>query len=161
MQKDRTYEIEPAIASDIPELGALFDDYRVFYKSLSTPAKSEAFVQSLVALRNTRFFLAREASDTPLLGFVHLMPSINTIAMRPIWFLEDLYVVPEYRRHGIATALMHHAEAFARETGAERLTLATAHNNTRAQSLYKRLNYLREEHFWYYHLVLNEEAPPS
>ena len=23
---------------------------------------------------------------------MHLMPSTNTLAMRPIWFLEDLYV---------------------------------------------------------------------
>jgi ribosomal protein S18 acetylase RimI-like enzyme len=104
---------------------------------------------------STRFFLARETDGRPALGFLHLIPAINTVAMRPIWYLEDLYVAPEGRRHGVASALMRHAETFARDTGAERLTLATAHNNHRAQSLYKRLGYVREDHFWYYHRILD------
>ena len=95
-----------------------------------------------------------EAEGLPALGFVHLMPSISTVAMRPIWLLEDLFVVPAGRRKGVATALMTYAENFARETGAERLTLATAHDNRQAQSLYLSLGYLKEEHFWYYHRVL-------
>jgi ribosomal protein S18 acetylase RimI-like enzyme len=79
--------------------------------------------------------------------------------MRPIWLLEDLFVAPEARRQGVAAALMRHAEAFARRTGAERLTLATAHDNLNAQALYQLLGYRREEHFWYFHLLLDEESP--
>jgi len=149
------YQIDPAAAADVPELAGLFDAYRVFYKAASMPAESEAFVRGLVAHGPTRFFLAREAEGSPALGFVHLMPSINTVAMRPIWLLEDLYVAPSGRRRGVASALMRHAENFARETGAERLTLATAHDNKKAQSLYQRLGYIKEEHFWYYHRMLD------
>jgi ribosomal protein S18 acetylase RimI-like enzyme len=47
-----------------------------------------------------------------------------------------------------------YAEAFARDTGAERLTLATAHDNLAAQHIYKKLGYVREEHFWYFHRLL-------
>src|SRR5271168_4002752 len=155
MMATLNYEIAPAVAADVPELAGLFDAYRVFYKAVSMPAESEAFVRGLIAHGNTRFFLAREAKGSLALGFVHLMPSINTVAMRPIWLLEDLYVAPNGRRRGVATALMQHAETFARETGAERLTLATAHDNRRAQSLYKRLGYIRDEHFWYFHRVLD------
>ncbi len=155
MRIPRDFEIKPALASDVPELAALFDAYRVFYKAPSTPAKTEAFVQGLLTQGSTRFFIAREADDLPALGFVHLMPSINTVAMRPIWLLEDLYVASEARRSGVASALMRHAETFARDTGAERLTLATAHNNTKAQSLYKRLEYIRDDHYWYFHRILD------
>src|SRR5271154_2006459 len=135
MMTTANYVIAPAVAADIPELAGLFDAYRVFYKAASMPAESEAFVRGLLTHGNTRFFLAREAESSPTLGFIHLMPSINTVAMRPIWLLEDLYVAPKGRRRGVASALMRHAENFARETGAERLTLATAHNNKKAQSL--------------------------
>ena len=85
---------------------------------------------------------------------MHLMPSTNTLAMRPIWFLEDLYVSTRARGQGVATALLSHAEAFARSTGAERLTLATAHDNLAAQRIYKKLGYVREEHFLYFHRLL-------
>ncbi len=149
------YRIDLAVAADVTELAGLFNAYRVFYKAESMSAEAEAFVNGLVAHGHTRFFLARESDGGPALGFVHLMPSINTVAMRPIWLLEDLYVAPRGRRRGVASALMRHAENFARDTGAERLTLATAHNNKKAQSLYQRLGYIKEEHFWYYHRVLD------
>jgi ribosomal protein S18 acetylase RimI-like enzyme len=158
MKDSPTYEIKPALIDDVPELGRLFDAYRIFYEAVSMPAKSETFVQALVANSKTRFFLARELEGVgrgPALGFLHLIPSINTVAMRPIWLLEDLFVLPEARRAGVASALMRHAETFARNTGAERLTLATAHNNKKAQSLYKRLGYLKEEHYWYFHRTLD------
>jgi ribosomal protein S18 acetylase RimI-like enzyme len=74
--------------------------------------------------------------------------------MRPIWFLEDLYVDPSARRQGIATSFLKHAEEFARKTGAERLTLATAHDNLAAQGAYRKLGYVREEHFWFFHRLL-------
>jgi len=154
MKKERSYDIQPALLTDVAELGGLFDAYRVFYGAESAPLQAEAFVNGLITQRKTHFFLAREAEGLPALGFVHLMPSISTVAMRPIWLLEDLYVAPAGRRKGVATALMAHAEGFARETGAERLTLATAHDNRSAQSLYKRMGYVKEVHFWYYHRML-------
>src|SRR5271170_6114333 len=105
MMTTANYVIAPAAAADIPELAGLFDAYRVFYKAVSMPAEAEAFVRGLITHGNTRFFLAREAKEAPALGFVHLMPSINTVAMRPIWLLEDLYVAPSGRRRGVASAL--------------------------------------------------------
>jgi len=155
MKEERTYDIQPALLTDVDELAGLFDAYRVFYGAESAQLQSEAFVHGLIVQRKTHFFLAREAEGLPVLGFVHLMPSISTVAMRPIWLLEDLYVVAAGRRKGVATALMAYAESFARETGAERLTLATAHDNRHAQSLYKRMGYVKEGHFWYYHRILD------
>jgi ribosomal protein S18 acetylase RimI-like enzyme len=159
MKQNLAYEVQPALLTDVAELASLFDAYRVFYKAESAPLETEAFVNGLITQRHphlkTHFFLAREAEGQPALGFVHLMPSISTVAMRPIWLLEDLYVAPAGRRKGVAAALMAHAEAFARETGAERLTLATAHDNRTAQSLYKQMGYVKEEHFWYYHRMLD------
>ena len=100
-----------------------------------------------------RYYLAWTDPESAV-GFMHLIPSMNTLAMRPIWYLEDLYVEPSVRRSGIAAALLRYAEEFARNTGAERLTLATAHDNIVAQALYGKLGYMREEHFWYFHRLL-------
>jgi ribosomal protein S18 acetylase RimI-like enzyme len=155
MNEERTYDIQPALLTDISELAGLFDAYRVFYRAESAPLQTEAFVHGLITHGKTHFFLAREAEGLPVLGFVHLMPSISTVAMRPIWLLEDLYVAPAGRSKGVATALMAHAESFARKTGAERLTLATARDNRTAQALYKQMGYVKEEHFWYYHRMLD------
>ncbi len=46
----------------------------------------------------------------------------------------------------MAKPLMQHAERFAIETEAERLTLAIADNNEAAQALYRKLGYVCVDH---------------
>ena len=150
---DARIVIAAATEEDVLQLGTMFDAYRAFYGEQPAGADALAFVTGQIMEGRSRFFLAR--LDGALAGFVHLLPSTNTLAMRPIWFLEDLYVTPVARRGGIAAALMLFAEEFARRSGAERLTLATAHDNNAAQALYRKLGYQREEHFEYYHRLLD------
>lgn len=50
--------------------------------------------------------------------------------------LDDIYVVPEYRRDGIATKLFEAVEQWAREQGAARLELHTWDFNQGAIALY-------------------------
>jgi ribosomal protein S18 acetylase RimI-like enzyme len=146
--------VRAALERDGEELAMLFDEYRAFYGETRSPERVLALVREQTVSGKTRFFVATKDSGEELAGFVHLIPSLNTLAIRPIWYLEDLFVRPEARRSGIATALMEYAERFARETGAERLTLATAHDNASAQALYRKLGYVREDHFVYYHRLL-------
>lgn len=149
-----SFTIRSADAADIPDLARLFDDYRVFYQQPSNRAASERFIAERIHEQDTRFFLARDDAQSIALGFVHLIASWGTLVMRPIWYLEDLFVNPAARRQGVARALMLHAEQFARESRAERLTLSTAHDNHAAQALYRSLGYVREEHFRQFHLLL-------
>ena len=145
--------IRAATTKDLPELLRLYVAYRVFYGEASEEERAAAFILDRLRQSSGRYFLAWNGRDT--LGFMHLMPSTNTLAMRPIWLLEDLYVDVSARGQGVATALLRHAEAFARSTDAERLTLATAHDNLAAQHIYKKLGYVREDHFSYFHLLLS------
>ena len=144
--------IKPATTADAPELCRLYVAYRVFYGEAAEEQRAAAFILDRLTRSDGRYFLAFHGLDA--VGFMHLMPSTNTLAMRPIWFVEDLYVDTEARGQGVATSLLQHAEAFARSTGAERLTLATAHDNVTAQRIYKKLGYVREDHFLYFHRLL-------
>jgi len=144
--------IRSATTEDLNELLRLYVAYRVFYGEAPEEQRATAFVLDRLKQSSGRYFLALHEQDA--IGFMHLMPSTNTLAMRPIWLLEDLYVDESARGQGVATALVSHAEAFARSTGAERLTLATAHDNLAAQHLYKKLGYVREDHFLYFHRLL-------
>ncbi len=144
--------MKAASAADLKELVRLYIAYRVFYGEAPEQERAAAFIRDRVTQSSGRYFLAWNGDNA--IGFMHLMPSTNTLAMRPIWLLEDLYVDVSARGQGVATALLSYAEAFARGTGAERLTLATAHDNLAAQHIYKKLGYVREEHFLYFHRLL-------
>ena len=143
----------------------LFNAYRDFYGEAPDESRAFTFIRDRIAVACAQpsgqfsvaqYFLAwmQTGQGRSAVGFMHLMPSTNTLAMRPIWFLEDLYVDPSARKKGVATAFLKHAEEFARRIGAERLTLATAHDNIAAQSVYRKLGYIREDHFWIFHRLL-------
>ena len=148
----RNCRVDAASVADLPELSRLYIAYRVFYGEPPEGQRAIDFIRDRLTQSSGRYFLAWNG-DTAV-GFMHLMPSTNTLAMRPIWFLEDLYVDESARSQGVATALLSYAEDFARSTGAERLTLATAHDNLAAQHIYKNLGYVQEEHFLYFHRLL-------
>lgn len=158
--------IQSASLRDVTEVARLFNAYRAFYGEAQDEARELEFIRDRIALASAQppgqfsvaqYFLAwtNSPDGRRAVGFMHLMPSTNTLAMRPIWFLEDLFIEPSARRRGIATAFLRYAEDFARSTGAERLTLATAHDNTAAQSVYRKLGYVREEHLWVFHRLLS------
>ena len=52
-----------------------------------------------------------------------------------------LYVVPEYRRQGIGTALMRHVEDWARKRGDRQISLQVFRSNQPALNLYNQLGY--------------------
>jgi len=75
--------------------------------------------------------------DEQAVGFVQLYPAFSSVSASRTWILNDLLVVPEARRLGVARALLSAAADFARDDGALRLELETDHDNHGAQALYR------------------------
>jgi GNAT superfamily N-acetyltransferase len=151
MRDDRP-TVDDATEGDADDVARLFDAYRVFYDRSSDVEGARRFITARLERRTTRFFLAR--IDAAAVGFVHLLPSFDTLAMRPMWILEDLFVEPSYRRRGVGSALLRHAEQFARDNGAGRISLTTAHTNATAQHLYVAEGYEADTVFRTYHRTL-------
>jgi ribosomal protein S18 acetylase RimI-like enzyme len=75
-----------------------------------------------------------------IVGFAHYRSHYDTFTGGRDWYLEDLYVHPDARGAGIATALIERLAELARETDrAGSLRWITAADNTRAQRIYDRL----------------------
>lgn len=53
-----------------------------------------------------------------------------------LWWIQSVYVHPDYRRSGIFTALYRHVESIARASDARGLRLYVEQNNARAQKTY-------------------------
>jgi GNAT superfamily N-acetyltransferase len=150
-------------ARDAVALAPLVDAYRTFYGEPSDLAAAEQFVRDRFEKKDTQFFVVH-ADDGTLLGFAHLLLSLDTLSLKPIGILEDIYVVEAARGAGIGGTLLAAAEKYGRDHGLARLTLSTAHQNRTAQRLYLANGYVPDQRFRSFNLFLGEvpvaELPP-
>jgi ribosomal protein S18 acetylase RimI-like enzyme len=138
---------------DIALLAPLFDAYRVFYGKPSDVATAYAFLLARFQQQQSVVFIALQA-DGAAVGFTQLYPSFSSVSAARTFILNDLYVVPEMRRLGVAISLLDTAAAYSRAEGAIRLSLSTAIDNQTAQALYASQGWVRDEKFYSYSLTL-------
>lgn len=149
-----SYSIVQATIDDLTDLAPLFDLYRVFYKQPSNLEGAKEFLFQRFNHAESVIFIARTASDKQAVGFVQLYPTFSSISMKRSWILNDLYVREEHRKEGIAELLLQQVKEFAAKTKAKEIALSTAPDNLKAQSLYEKHDYVRDNQFYQYYLTL-------
>lgn len=147
------YPIALATIDDLADVSEAFDAYRQFYRQPGDRDGAVAFIRDRLAQNTSRLLIARNTAGA-LVGFTQLYPSFSSVRMRPIWILNDLFVYPNYRRQGVARALMDAARQLGHSNGIASLVLATEVTNEAAQSLYRSLGYVQDEQFLHFQLPL-------
>jgi ribosomal protein S18 acetylase RimI-like enzyme len=143
-----TPRVVRATTDHLNEVAVLFDTYRQWYGQKPNLDGAKKFLTARLEQGDSAIFLSLDKSTA--LGFTQLYPSFSSISMRPIWILNDLFVLEYARRMGVACSLMKEAERFARETNSARLVLATANDNRAAQALYEKLGWIKDHEFMHY-----------
>ena len=139
---------------DVERVAPLFDMYRQFYEQTGDSEGALAFIRERLDGNESVIFLALncEGGGDEAAGFVQLYPIFSSVRMIRTWLLNDLYVHPDHRTHGVGRLLMDRSIAHARDTGYGRVELATASDNFYARNLYESLGFEREEGFEHYSL---------
>ncbi|EGQ7876145.1 MULTISPECIES: GNAT family N-acetyltransferase [Vibrio] len=142
-------KILKASISELDQIVSLFDDYRQFYGQKSDIDAAREFLRNRFANNESVIFLAMTESNEAL-GFVQLYPSFSSVAMKPMWYLNDLFVSDGSRNQGVARALLQKVKCFAKETNALTVKLATSATNDKAKSLYESEGYDKVVAFEHY-----------
>ena len=150
MKIAKNISIQRARVTHLDLLVPLFDAYRQFYKQWVNSARAREFLRKRLNGDESVVFLAMDGKRA--VGFVQLYPSFDSVAMRPVWILYDLFVAAEARRSGLAKKLMGHAREFAIKTKAKGLILETGIDNRPARKLYEQLGWKRDKAFHRYYL---------
>jgi ribosomal protein S18 acetylase RimI-like enzyme len=144
--------IRPGVPSDLEDLLPLVRAYREFYECVPDAERERTFMDAHLRGGTSAIFLAFDGDDA--VGFAQLFPTSSTVGLGRSLILEDLYVVPQSRRQGVAAALIRRSVAYARDVGAVSMFLETAKTNTAAQALYERAGWEREGRFYKYNASL-------
>jgi len=150
--------VRPGTVEDVGVLTPLFDAYRVFYEQPSDPDRSGRFLRDRLARGESVVLIASVEERT--VGFTQLYPLFSSVSLGPVYVLNDLYVVPSARRHGVGAALLEAARSLGESTGAHYLELSTAVDNP-AQRLYESLGWVLDREFLYYERPLPGKHGPE
>jgi ribosomal protein S18 acetylase RimI-like enzyme len=145
-------KVSRARLSDLEGLVELFNGYRMFYHQRSDELEARQFLEDRLSHDESVIFVAIQ--DDEYVGFTQLYPSFSSIYLERIWKLNDLYVSSHARKRGAGQMLLDAAKAHAEQTNAKALILETDWDNVRAQALYERNGYRKEESVYHYTLNL-------
>jgi ribosomal protein S18 acetylase RimI-like enzyme len=142
MAEEAQPPIRPASAADAPAFGRLLHAFNVEFGE-STPDADliAARAAPLIESGEVTVLFAGDGPD----GFAELRfrPSLYTGALDA--YLEELYVVPERRGHGLGRALLEAAMRHARARGAAHIDLSTGEDDVAARALYESTGFTNRE----------------
>jgi GNAT superfamily N-acetyltransferase len=142
--------IRRATPADAPVIAALvreLADYeKLLHEARGTP---EDFRRELESANPVIHVLIAEWHGTPA-GFALYFFNFSTFVGRPGLYLEDLFVRPEQRAHGIGRALLRALARIAQERGCGRMEWAVLDWNEPALRFYKSLD-ARQMNEWIIH----------
>ncbi len=90
-----------------------------------------------------------EGASGPV-GYALLFPTYSTFLAQPSLYLEDVFVLPDYRRRGIGKALLRECVRVAHEGGYGRLEWTCLDWNTNAQAMYEHMGARRMREWYLY-----------
>ncbi len=137
-----TFEIRAAKMEDWPVIAEFNSRLAAETEGKSLqPEIIEAGVRALLAdSRHGRYFVASDAGTA--IGQIMHTSEWSDWRNGEIWWLQSIYVLPEYRQRGVFRALYQHLEQLARnspEVIGLRLYVET--HNARAQQAYQQLGF--------------------
>ncbi|MCR5478962.1 MAG: GNAT family N-acetyltransferase [Ruminococcus sp.] len=140
--------VKEATLEEIDEIIILVKLYREFYGvDCQDASEIENFIRERLTNNQSKIFIALDDKKNGI-GFIQLYPSYSTVSLKSQWVLNDLYVVEQHRRKGVATALMNAVkEYFTDKT--KGFILVTDKDNYTAKSFYDKNGWKTNEYDFY------------
>ncbi len=104
--------------------------------------------------RYEAYLAFNEGIPAPI-GYAFIFETYSTFLARPTLYLEDLFVLPDYRRQGVGGALLRFLIKMAQERGCGRMEWTCLGWNTNAQAVYEKLGAQSMDEWLLYRLAGN------
>jgi GNAT superfamily N-acetyltransferase len=131
------FTIRQAKVGDVPQIFGLIEALAA-YEELSHQVTGtvEQLQEHLFGERIYAEAIAVEL-ETKIIGFALFFPNYSTFLTKPGIYLEDLFVLPAYRRQGIGKAMLIYLGKLAMKRGAGRLEWSVLDWNESAIAFYQ------------------------
>ena len=133
-----TFRIERATEKDLAVIFRLIKELADYEKLAHAVVATEATLRESLFEKRAAEVVIGYAGDEPA-GFAVFFQTFSTFLGVPGMYLEDVFVVPKWRRHGLGRALLAHLAKIAVERGYGRVEWSVLDWNELAIRFYKSL----------------------
>lgn len=134
-------QVRVATSDDESQIIDMLKEFMVFEKEhLLTDAEFKNTYKAVIDNPASILFIVAEMNGKAI-GMATLIFKLSTWQGKTVVTLEDVYVKPEARHCGVATALIEYAFKLAKDRGCPRVDLITEIDNYPAQELYKKMGF--------------------
>jgi len=131
--------IRPAQTTDAEVWLALWRGYCAALDGAVSDAITTGVWQRILARDEPIWCLLACRANGDAVGFANYVLHPHTWSLRPVCYLEDLFIAPEERGNGVGKVLIEALVSLAREHDWRRVYWHTHEDNYRARTLYDRL----------------------
>ncbi|MGB9691313.1 MAG: GNAT family N-acetyltransferase [Candidatus Sumerlaeaceae bacterium] len=89
-------------------------------------------------------------------GYAFILETYSTFLARPTLYIEDIFVLPEYRGSGVGHTLFRKCVELAKERGCGRIEWVTLDWNVTAQSFFKRYGAQHLAEWYFFRLTADK-----
>ena len=132
-------QIQPATEADVPLILQLIKALAEYERLGDQVSATEAMIRESFfgPAPHAQAVIARVAGDA--VGFAIWFSTYSTFLSKPGIYLEDLFVLPHWRGHGIGRALLRHLARIAVERGCGRIEWSVLDWNETAIRFYRNI----------------------
>jgi GNAT superfamily N-acetyltransferase len=149
-------------SADIDEWVAMWNKYRTAGGcALWSLEEMRAITERFLDPTQPQFaFVATAEDNGRLLGFAHCVTHRSCWTVNDYMYLQELFVLPDARRHGVGRTLLSHCVTWARTHGCARLHWITDESNLSARRLYDQMCGQPSGFVQYQHMLTDADARP-
>lgn len=126
-------------ASDKNHWLDMWQEYLTFYQTTLPPEVTQhTFLSLLSENPNIGCIIACDAQNQPI-GFLNYVINLSTWTIKPECYLQDLYVKPQHRQHGVANLLIDELKKVSTQQQCSQIYWMTKPDNYIAQTFYNKI----------------------
>ena len=133
------FSIREAVVNDTPQIFSLIEALAEYEQLAHQVTGTVEQLQSHLFGEKTYAEAIVVERSNELIGFALFFANYSTFLTKPGIYLEDLFVLPEYRRRGIGTAMLSYLGQLAVSRGAGRLEWSVLDWNESAIAFYQKM----------------------
>ncbi|MCM3216674.1 GNAT family N-acetyltransferase [Niallia taxi] len=133
----RQYSISQCEIKDAENLVEIMKGYRDFYKTpIVEDKKILDFIKNIISNKELGvFFVCKD--EEKIIGFATLYSTFSSLRLSKALIMNDLFVLPQYRKQGIGQLIFNQCRKYANENGYAYMEWVTDKENKTAQRFYE------------------------